>query len=291
MSELCRLIYFDMSLHCLNDPMHLIVNIVKDIFSWICGEKQTIKPSRINAFVSQNRRPSYNVNCMPWRSSAASMKKVYDEIHLRRAPGDISTEVSHLIIVDAKQKPKMNRTLKSSDWLRLAGSMGVYYVDRLEIDQEYASAFKHLLHWLGQMRRRVIDFDHLKEGGGAAYSMEQYGRECLYELEYLMPEYFCTLNLHLALHLVDHAAYTGPFYATWMFSFERYAKYLKGFVSGGRCLEETIARKIQMASALSIRNDKPILNLENDNRTFLIGGAHEECLPINTKKTWPLLNR
>ena len=36
-SPLWRLPYFDITRHCLNDPMHLISNTVKAIFEWVSG--------------------------------------------------------------------------------------------------------------------------------------------------------------------------------------------------------------------------------------------------------------
>ena len=51
-SELSRLPYFDISKHCINDPMHMIVNLVKNIFEWVCSDG---KKTRMNSFLNENR--------------------------------------------------------------------------------------------------------------------------------------------------------------------------------------------------------------------------------------------
>jgi hypothetical protein len=109
------------------------------------------------------------------------------------------------------------------------------------------------------------------------YDEYMYGLENLVILEYLMPEYWCTFNLHLLVHFVEMLAYTGPVYGTWMFSFERYAHYLKGYIKSYKSIEEVIARAISIneitcihfQSGTALTNDTVqsyLLNHENTAR-------------------------
>ena len=90
----------------------------------------------------------------------------------------------------------------------------------------------------------------------AIYDEYTYGVENLVYLEYLMPSYFCTFNLHLLVHFVDTLAYCGPVYGTWMFTFERYINYIKGYIKSSKSMEETLARAVAFNEVLSISSDR-----------------------------------
>ena len=49
-------------------------------------------------------------------------------------------------------------------------------------------------------------------------------------LEKYFPPFFFNIMLHLIVHLVREVRLCGPVYLRWMFRFERFMKFLKGYV-------------------------------------------------------------
>lgn len=168
----------------------------------------------------------------------------------RSVPGEIAGEVG--CPFHEQDKHIVLKAMKSIDWLHMCGSVGIYYLARFDIHYEYRKAFSQTLLWLESLRKKHANFDGLINED-AEYDERCYGFDVLATLEYLMPPYFCTINMHLLVHLVDMMAYTGPLYGTWMFSFERYANHLKGFVQSSPNIEETLARNVQLSEALYFR--------------------------------------
>ncbi len=176
-------------------------------------------------------------------------------------PGERAGDIAALF--DEKDgKLCVKSGLKSIDWLHLCGQTGVYYLARFDIHHEYRNAFMHMLLWLEGLRLKHVDFSKLVNK--KKYDDRSYGIDNLVALEYLMPPNFCTINMHLLLHLPDSLNYTGPVYSTWMFAFERYANHLKSMVQSSPDVAETLARQVQLSEILYFR----CLSTEADMNTF-----------------------
>jgi hypothetical protein len=115
------------------------------------------------------------------------------------------------------------------------------------------------------------------------YDEYTYGLENLVMLEYLMPQYWCTFNLHLLVHFVEMLAYTGPVYGTWMFTFERYAHYLKGYIHSYKSLEEVIARAISVNEITCIQFQTGAALAKDKLESYLLNHESNRVIELSTK--------
>ena len=66
---------------------------------------------------------------------------------------------------------------------------------------------------------------------------------------YFLPEFF-DIMVHLIVHLVREVRLCGPVYLRWMYPFERFLKYLKGYVQNKNRPEGCIAECYIVEEAL-----------------------------------------
>jgi hypothetical protein len=75
-------------------------------------------------------------------------------------------------------------------------------------------------------------------------------REILWEVECLLPVYFCTYNLHLLLHLPDEVENLGPLHAFWLFPTERLFYVLKRSLHSKKAPIKTIVREYLLSELI-----------------------------------------
>jgi hypothetical protein len=104
----------------------------------------------------------------------------------------------------------------------------------LDIDVRYKESFAALLWWMFKLRQRQTFKRMLDPLNVDEFTYIDWGRERLAELEYLMPVNFCRITIHLMQHVCGSLRLTGPVHATWMFVYERWVKFAKGFMHSAK---------------------------------------------------------
>ena len=142
------------------------------------------------------------------------------------------------------------RKLNSSEWLHLAGPIGIYYINETDLHPRYKRAFTDVLWWLYEVRTRSVRISGMKKHENdedyreGEYDYHRYWRENAVILEYLMPYNFNQIVVHLCQHIIDDIYYFGPVYAQWMYPFEATHGWLKNSYHGLKVPEESMCRVI-----------------------------------------------
>jgi hypothetical protein len=139
------------------------------------------------------------------------------------------------------------RKMQVSDWLHMAGPIGIYYINQTDIHDRYKLAFAHVLKWIhGYVRTRSVSISDLSEDDHDTdrISALTYWKENAVILEYLMPRNFNQINTHLWQHAVAELLYAGPVYGHWMFPFESCAHWMKAMLHSPKSPEEGLARQL-----------------------------------------------
>jgi hypothetical protein len=268
--------YYNVVHHTLNDFMHLFYNIILLIFEFII--RRHYSESRRKEFDKENRSvPIHNPdinddsyipikqiylkdkpnskskNRPPWQASNGSIRRLMEGSMFRHIPDNTSGNMDQPISFTEDGKPTL--CIKgSADWIHMIGPIGVYYIYLLDIHPIYQEAFAGLLWWMYKLRRR---YTHKQElDSTRSDSLPVIGRERLAVLEYLMPNHFCTILLHLLQHACDVLSFTGPPHGTWMFYFERWVQIAKGLLHSPFSAAEGLMRAVMTHEWLTFANYK-----------------------------------
>jgi hypothetical protein len=276
--------YYDVVHHTLNDFMHLFYNIILLIFEFVIRRHHS--KSRQKAFDKENRvvpiknsmtndeyvytpmkdiylkqnSKSRTKNRPPWQASNDSIRHLMSRSPFRRIPYNTSGNMDQPIGFTEDGKPTL--CIKgSADWIHMIGPIGIYYLYQLDIHCVYQDAFSGLLWWMCKLRRRYTHKQELDIT--RSDSLPVIGRERLAVLEYLMPNHFCTILLHLLQHACEVLSFTGPPHGTWMFYFERWVQIAKGLLHSPFSAAEGLMRAVMTHEWLTFANYKTKDDLKN----------------------------
>ncbi len=245
--------FFSVIDHIINDFMHLLYNIILLIFGWMI--RGNFGKGRQDRHKVENRKfiDEYNeyveVNeyyklkkRWPWQASNESIELVHRYSILRPTPGKISCSIGAPFGFD-KSGPTLD-VRGSADWIHMIGPVGVFYIYQLDLHPTYQAAFSSLLWCLYELRARKITKDRLKEDD--PHGLPVRIQEALARLEYLMPNNFLTILLHLVQHICAVIRFTGPVHGTWMFTFERWIKRAKRVLHSGYSAAEGVMKNMML---------------------------------------------
>jgi hypothetical protein len=264
-----RLPYFNPVIHYINDSMHKMYNTVKIIFQYIAH--QHFDKTRHRAFFNEHRR--FSDSCVdqhhqytdddeadwidtntwaidnkrhPWQASKENIFNIVDSERARRIPGEhtgkLGCPFKTTYDKDGKRKFSL-RKMQSSDWMHLAGPIGIYYIEMTDIHPRYKMVFQDLLRCFYDMRYHALNTTDLDDAT-ANYDSLRWYRECAAILEYLMPINFNHINQHVWQHAISELVYAGPVFGHHMFPFEAGAGWLKSLLKSPKSPEEGLARSI-----------------------------------------------
>lgn len=171
----------------------------------------------------------------PWQASKESIARIIAGNHMRPLPGESAGDLSCPFRVNPGGDFHCGwgysvNNLQSAEWLRMAGSIGVYYVQMTDLHPRYKVAFQSCLWWLHDMRNRT----HLKTTlTNNNYNKQDYWTENAAIMEYLMPVHFSSFNAHVMLHCVHSVLTMGPIHAFWMMSSEGLQGIMKKSLKSG----------------------------------------------------------
>ena len=211
--------YWDKIVQIVNDPMHEIVNSMKDIFRLIgsfgqmkFSEKRRELEKRLGRFEGLGPRGMANFHCS---------KKVKDAI---------DALVPTLRLPSQWAGPKsvfahLNTECGSAEALLLAGPVGVYLLQLTDVETEHKALFIDLCFCLERLQWK----EHTM---ATVAALRTDLIEVLAKLEILLPIYWCTIVRHVLLHLCDFIVRCGPFSCHNMLTFERWHTVFKKLARG-----------------------------------------------------------
>ena len=123
-------------------------------------------------------------------------------------------------------------TLKTSEYLLLAGPIGKYILEGSMHPLQQAAVFEYL-DLIGSLWEKTITLERLEQ-------LETDLPRVLTELEELLPSWELDINRHLMLHLVESIRANGPCWTWSMFGFERFWYRLLHWMTNKRSPEATI---------------------------------------------------
>lgn len=168
-----------------------------------------------------------------WQCSNERIRLLRTCRAFRRVPtSEDAQNLDNVLCLNKHGQPQLGID-SSSAFLHLAGPIGVYYIHATDMHPVYKQAFSDLIWCLYKLRRRFVTLDMLKASGRKA-TYVTYLRESLVRLEYLLPNHWNTINVHLLQHLCESLKFKGPPHGTWNFGFERWIQIAKGVLKSGK---------------------------------------------------------
>lgn len=236
-----KLPYIDPVYAYVNDPMHILTNVIKHVLdqAWNtsdytpnrkayeerCGRNEIVLRSK---FVGDNKLIAEH------ESDDEERKRPLPA----GAPPSASTPYS------------MKSRMTSYEQIKMSHGTAAYHLDFYGIDDNVVPIYQRLMKWINNIAVRDPNRALLDE-------LQREIVVILSELETMLPTCFMTIQLHLLLHQVEQIKRFGSIYNTWMMINERFCGYLLDQVyRGGKELQQELTNAYHRSSTLAERSIK-----------------------------------
>jgi hypothetical protein len=99
--------------------------------------------------------------------------------------------------------------LKSIDYIHLLGPIGIWLIERSDIDAEYRALFIRFIRHLYSLRQKTVSKSSLP-------ALYKQGCAILTEMDSMLPFFMNTITQHYLLHLPQWIERLGPLFTYWM---------------------------------------------------------------------------
>lgn len=219
---------------CISDPMHMILNCVRDVYDLLCNTETSGDKGK-KALQALQRMPAdfwgfaSDATMAPWLL-LDKFQTWFDNLAVNFPyPGDLPP---------LRKACSDKAFLKTSDWAAIAGEAGRYLLRTVlsaaGMKEMYISLFTHLLATLAELQRTFFSNRELTELSLKIAEISTWR-------EILLPfNYSCLAIHHTWLHVVDSIRRHGPCPSTWNYAAERAAGQLKNGIWSHKGLEKAI---------------------------------------------------